>query len=77
MKKIIVKSNKWYDNLSEPKRTLFFLIAIMGSMIFAQYLMYEKNFMWAFPIWALFFSFWRCGYIFINWYEWYKNQNKN
>lgn len=81
MKKLIVKTNEWYENLSDMKRLSFFLIVIMGSLIVAQYFMYARNFIWAFPIWAGTICFWRCGYVFINWHEWYKKthskQNKN
>ena len=80
MKKLIVKTNEWYENLSEMKRLSIFLIVIMGSLMVAQYFMYARYFIWAFPIWAGTICFWRCGYVFINWYEWYKKthkQNKN
>jgi len=73
MKNIIIKSNEWYDDLSEMKRLSFFLIVIMGSLVIVQYLMSGKNSVWSFPIWASFIAFWRCGYIFIQWYESYKN----
>lgn len=72
MKKLIVKTNQWYENLSDMKRLTFFLIVIMGSMIVSQYLTYEKNSIWAFLIWAGTLCSWRCGYVFINWHEWYK-----
>jgi len=73
MKKFIIRTNKWYDNLPELKRFLFFLIVIMGSLFVAQYLMYVEDFIWAFPIWALLVCFWRIGYVFIQWYENAKN----
>ena len=73
---MIVKTNKWYDNLPEIKRLLFFLVVIMGSLIVTQYFMYALNFIWAFPIWAGIICFWRCGYVFINWIEWYKKTHK-
>jgi hypothetical protein len=72
MKKLIIKSNEWYDNLPEPKRTFFFLIVIMSTMLFAQYLTVCGKFIWAFPIWCTVFIVWRASPTFINWYEWYK-----
>ncbi len=63
---LIIKSNKWYDNLSEIKRLLFFIIVIMGSLIFVQYLSYVKDIMWAFPIWALVILIWRGVAIFLS-----------
>ena len=74
MKKLIIKTNEWYENLSEIKRMLFFLIVIMGSLIVSQYFMYAQNFTLAFPIWAGTLCFWRCGYFFINWFEQFKNK---
>ncbi len=73
MKKLITKSNEWYDNLPELKRLLFFLIVIMGSLILTMCIFYILNFVWSFIIWASILAFWRCGYIFIKWYDWYKN----
>lgn len=64
MKNFILKTNKWYDNLPEPKRSLFFLIVIMGSLIAVQYLTYAKNYIWAFPLWATIICSWRCIYMF-------------
>lgn len=72
MKNWIVKSNEWYDNLPEIKRDLFFLIVIMGSLLIAQYFMIVEDFIWAFPIWAFFISFWRISYVFYLW----KNNTK-
>lgn len=76
MKKFIIKSNEWYDDLKEPKRVLFFVVVVMGSLIFAQYLMYAKNFIWAFPIWALTVSSWRVSYSFIRATEDYKKRKR-
>lgn len=56
---LIIQSNKWYDNLSEIKRLLFFLVIIMGSLIYSQYLSYVENTIWAFPIWAIVVLIWR------------------
>lgn len=72
MKRLIVRSNEWYDNLKEPKRTVFFLIFVMGTLIIAQYFMViESNPFW-FIGWATLLTMWRCGYIFIQMF----NKNK-
>lgn len=65
IKNFIIKSNTWYDNLPEPKRSLFFFIVILGSLIFTQYLFYVKNMYWTFPTWALIVSIWRTLPIFL------------
>lgn len=66
IKKAIFNSNRWYDNLPEPKRLLFFLVFIMGTFILTQYFSYTtQNFM-IFPIWALIVSIWRGVYILSN-----------
>lgn len=74
MIKLIIKTNEWYENLSEIKNVLFFLVVIMGSLILTQYFMYVQNFIWAFHIWAITLCFWRCGYFFINWFKQFKNK---
>ena len=66
MKKLIIKSNKWYDNLPDGKRLGFFLVFILGSLIATQYFMYVKNVVWAFPVWAGVICFWRLTYFYIN-----------
>ena len=62
MRKFILNSYEWYDNLPEPKRTIFFFIVIGGSLVVAQWLMVSKIFIWAFPIWATTIFLWRGGY---------------
>ena len=76
MKNWIVKSNKWYDNMPEPRRTIFFILVIMGSLIVTQYVTYALKFYFAFPIWAVVIGAWRMSYVFINWREDYKKMNK-
>ena len=71
IKKLIIKSNEWYDNLPEPKRSLFFLIVVFGGLIISQYFMFVENSVIAFIIWSSLIS-WRCGYIFIDWIDQYK-----
>lgn len=68
MKRLIIKTNQWYDNLPDGKRTGFFLFFVLGSLIVAQYFTYVENFVWAFPIWAFVICFWRVGYVF-DWYS--------
>ena len=76
MKNPIVQSNEWYDNLSEPKRTLFFLVFVMGTLILTQYLTYGQDLWYAFPIWASVIASWRISYVFIQWRKEYKSLNK-
>ncbi len=75
MKKLIIKTNEWYENLSDIKHLMFFLIVIMGGLIVAEYLMYVKNFIWGIPIWATLILIWRGGYVFVKIKEEYKNDN--
>lgn len=65
MKKLITKPNEWYDNLSENKKHLFFLVFVFGSLILAQYLTYVENFIWSLPIWVCFWSILRIPYFLI------------
>jgi hypothetical protein len=76
MRKLIIQSNEWYDNLIPTKRLLFFVVVIMGTLMIAEYLMYIYDFIWAIPIWFLMFFIWRCGYNFIMWRTWYNNNKK-
>jgi len=78
MKQLIIKSNEWYDNLPEPKRTLFFFITIVGSLLVMECINYciSKNVIFAFLIWILLFCSWRVSYIFIDWIDWYKKTPK-
>ncbi len=65
MKKIIVKTNEWFDDLPEIKRLLFFIFVLAGSLLVALYFVYAKNFIWAFPIWAGTAWSWRFSYILV------------
>ena len=65
MKKLITKPNEWYDNLSDNKRDLFFLVFVFGSLILTQYLTYVENFIGSFPIWVCFWSILRIPYFLI------------
>ena len=77
MKKLIIKSNKWYDNLPEPKRTLFFLIVILGSLIVSECISVyvSNNIFWGFIIWNVVFCSWRISYVFIDWIDDYKKMH--
>lgn len=55
MLNLILKSNDWYENLSELKHLLFFVVVILGGII--------TSFIW------------RISYVFLNWYNDYKNGN--
>ena len=74
MRKVIVRTNKWYDSLQEPKRSLFFVIFVVGSLILAQYLTYAQDSILAFPIWASSMALWRVSYVCFNWFDDYKNK---
>lgn len=74
MRKVIIRINKWYDSLPDPKRSLFFLIFVVGSLILTQYLTYAQGSIWAFPIWASSMALFRVSYVFINWFDDYKNK---
>jgi len=74
MKNIIIKTNKWYDNLSDGKRLFFFLFIIMSTMLFTQYLTISRKFFWAFPIWIIVFLYWRISYFYIDLKESYKKR---
>ena len=65
MKNPIVRSNEWYDNLPEPKRGIFFLLAIFGTFVITQILAYVLDLWYFLPIWMIIVSFWRVSYIFI------------
>lgn len=73
MRKIIVRSNEWYDTLKEPNRTSFFLVFIMGTQIIAQYFMFVQNNPFWFMGWASIICFWRGSYIFIQLINRHKN----
>lgn len=66
MKNPITQSNKWYDNLPSLKRELFFLIFVFGSLLVAEFLMYVEGFIWAMPIWIVFWSLIRIPYVLLN-----------
>ncbi len=59
MKKLIIKSNEWYDNLPEIKRFMFFFFVIAGcnfcSLVFFGYKGY--------CIWLIIFMIWRVFYM--------------
>lgn len=65
MRNPIKQSNEWYDNLPKLKRDLFFLVCVFGSLIFAEFLTYAKDCIWAFPIWVTIWTLWRIPYILI------------
>lgn len=63
MKNIIIKSNSWFDNLPDNKRTLFFLIAICGSLLISQIIsILILDSPWPIIIWLSVASFWRLSY---------------
>ena len=63
MRNPIKQSNEWYDKLPELKRDMFFFVFIFGSLLVAQYLMYVEGYIWALPIWMIFWSVLRLPYI--------------
>ena len=76
IKRLIVKSNEWYDNLSETKRTAFFVFVILGAYIGLMFLMHQYKAVYPFLIWSVTFFTWRFSYTLIKWFEWYK-ENKS
>ena len=64
MRRLIVRSNQWYDNLKEPNRALFFLVFVMGGLIVAQYFMVVEENPWLFIGWSLLLTLWRVSYVF-------------
>lgn len=77
MKKIIIKTNQWYDTLPEFRRALFFLIVILGSLLISQYYMHVEKLFWIFPVWVLSMSGWRIAYIFIQLKDAYDKNTNN
>lgn len=65
MKKLIIKSNEWYDNLPEPKRTIFFFAAIMAPFLITNVITTTTKHWWAFPVCVVVFMVWRLGYVLI------------
>ena len=69
MRRLIVRSNEWYDNLKEPNRVLFFLVFVMGTLIVAQYFMVMENNPFWFMGWSLLLTLWRVSYIFLQFFK--------
>lgn len=59
MKKIIIKSNGWYDDLPDSKRTSFFLIFIVGTFFIVQICAYVFGLILLLPMWLIIISLWR------------------
>ncbi len=70
MRKIVTKSNEWYDSLPENKRFLYFMAFIMCSLLIVEGLFYLGDFLWAIPMWIIAVCTWRVPYIY------FKNRNK-
>lgn len=76
-KRIIVKSNNWYDNLPEMERTIFFLVVILAPLLVVLYLSAtNEKVIWGLPIWAFLFCTWRISKVIYNWIDDYKKLNK-
>jgi len=67
MKNFIIKSNEWYDNLPEPKRTYFFLIVVF--LVFIAQICLINNFLWIWMAFIVSIVFWRISYVLFNWKE--------
>ncbi|MEK6829722.1 MAG: hypothetical protein AABY15_06400 [Nanoarchaeota archaeon] len=65
IRKAIIKSNRWYDNLKEPNRTFFFIFIVMVPLFFTQFLLVVYEVWWPTPLWALVFILWRMSYFLI------------
>lgn len=74
MKNFIIKSNEWYDNLPEPKRTYFFLIVVLFVLIAQISLI--NNFLWIWMAFIVTIVFWRISYTIINLIKDIKNEKE-
>jgi len=72
MRKFIVKTNEWYDNLKEPKRSIMFLVFIMSTLLIAQYFMVVCGNPWIFVGWTIVLISWRMSYSWLKFTKWYK-----
>jgi hypothetical protein len=84
MIKLIVKANKWYDNLTDVKRAIFFFGVIM-TLINTPYIIeiispatlndHQVVLVWAFGVFLI--TALRMVAVFYSWKEEYKKLNKN
>lgn len=74
MKKLIIKSNKWYDNLPEIKRDIIF-VCILFVIIITDYISNIIDLFWLFPLSVFLIVFWRIAYILINEFDNESNTN--
>ena len=65
MKNWIIKSNEWFDNLPEPKRSFIFLLGCGITLLGVMIGLIIYNFMWGLPIWVVLFLGWRIPYFII------------
>lgn len=65
-RRFILKTNDWYEELSDIKGGLFFLVVIIGGIILTQYIMAEYKLVWPFAIYTLIFVLWRFMYLIYN-----------
>lgn len=60
---LIYSGNRWYDNLEDNNRFLFFFGGIGGTLLITQILMYVYDIWYAFPIWAIILLAFRLPYL--------------
>lgn len=61
----IIKSNDWYDDLKENKRTLFFLGVIFLPSLLIVIIQSIFNIWYLLVIWIVLLSFWRITRLFL------------
>lgn len=61
----IIKSNDWYDDLKQNKRTLFFLGAIFLPSLLIVIIQSIFNIWYLLIIWIVILSFWRITRLFL------------
>jgi len=66
IKRWIIKSNEWYDNLKEPKRTLFFFLALFLPLLIIVIVQSILGIWYPMVIWMVLFCIWRVPYTFIS-----------
>lgn len=65
IKNWIIKSNDWYDNLKEPKRTFFFLGVIFLPLLLIVIIQSIFQIWYLMIIWMIIFCSWRITRIFL------------
>lgn len=75
-KKLIVKSNDWYDDLPESKRSLLFLFVLLPLLLVTNFFFVVYSTPLPFLTLIMLFSTWRVSKVLYNWIDDYKKLNK-